>query len=522
MKASRRGSYWVVALLIAVGVVLLALRLYSRYQVRMMQGDSTWRLTYHLSFRAPNAGTKVRIAVPSDDRHSRVFRQDLRYSGLNTERMRPSRSDTRELSATTQRDGAFRMACRFDIHLSPTTTFRDRNAPAALTVEERGQYLRSTKTIQVDNPIVTQSIQRLQANLANKADLVEKVFDYCQNEIAAGDVGAPSDAAGVLERATATPLGRARTMVALCRAGKVPARLVAGFEIWAGGDVKPHVWVETLANHRWEPYDPDNGFAHEMPHNYLAARRGGAEIIHAPEASDLRAAYTLTPIPPPGGALGRKNRSPLAILDLARLPLEMHEVLELILLMPLGALLTSFFRTLVGVRTYGTFTPTLLALAFCFADWRTGLMIFFVVVGLGLVARSMLDRLRLLMVPRLSVILTLVALCILFAVSLLDYLGATPSAQAVLLPMVILTMTIERFYVTAEEDGLRFAVQLLAGTLAVGFFCYLILRWQTVGYLLLIHPEVHLFTVALLILMGRYTGYRLTELWRFRDFGETR
>jgi hypothetical protein len=57
----------------------------------------------------------------------------------------------------------------------------------------------------------------------------------------------------------------------------------------------------------------------------------------------------------------------------------------------------------------------------------------------------------------------------------------------------------------------------MAGTVAVGFCCYLVLRWEDVGRVLLAHPEVHLFTVGALVLLGRYTGYRLTELWRFRD-----
>lgn len=86
-----------------------------------------------------------------------------------------------------------------------------------------------------------------------------------------------------------------------------------------------------------------------------------------------------------------------------------------------------------------------------------------------------------------------------------------------MLPMVILTMTIERFYVSTEEDGLHNSVQLLAGTLLVAFCCYLILCSKAVGHVLLNYPEIHLFTVAALILLGRYSGYRLTELWRFRD-----
>ena len=100
---------------------------------------------------------------------------------------------------------------------------------------------------------------------------------------------------------------------------------------------------------------------------------------------------------------------------------------------------------------------------------------------LGLTSRTLLDRLKLLLVPRLSIILTLVVMCLVFAVSVLDYFEYTPSAQAVLLPMVILTMTVERFYVTTEEDNAWFALHLLASTLGMAFCVYLVLRWDTVG-----------------------------------------
>ena len=44
-----------------------------------------------------------------------------------------------------------------------------------------------------------------------------------------------------------------------------------------------------------------------------------------------------------------------------------------------------------------------------------------------------------------------------------------------------------------------------------------VLRWDDVGQLVLVYPEIHLITLAAFILIGRYSGYRLTELWRFRD-----
>src|SRR4029079_2639074 len=158
-----------------------------------------------------------------------------------------------------------------------------------------------------------------------------------------------------------------------------------------------------------------------------------------------------------------------------------------------------------------------LAMAFIYANLTTGVVILAIVISVGLVGRRLLERLRLLMVPRLSIILTIVILCFVFGVSALHYLLPAVSAEVVLLPMIILTTLIERFHVTAEEDGLAYTVQLALGTLLVSVLCYLVLMWERVGQTVLTYPEIHFLTIAVFIMMGRYAGYRLTELWRFRD-----
>ena len=69
-------------------------------------------------------------------------------------------------------------------------------------------------------------------------------------------------------------------------------------------------------------------------------------------------------------------------------------------------------------------------------------------------------------------------------------------------------------------SGPSVAFQHLAGTLLVGFCCYLVLCWEAVAHLIVAYPEAHCFTIALLVLIGRYTGYQLLEPWRFRDFAD--
>ena len=174
-------------------------------------------------------------------------------------------------------------------------------------------------------------------------------------------------------------------------------------------------------------------------------------------------------------------------------------------------------RTVIGLRTFGTFSPTLLALAFVYNDWRSGLCIFFVVIATGFVSRTVLDRLKLLLVPRLGIILTLVVMLMVLGIAVMNYFDLAPGGRTVLLPMVILTNLVERFYVTTEEDSIFEAIRLLAGSALMALVIYLLLRWPSLGSLLFNYPELHFFTVVVLILIGRYTGYRLTDLIRYRD-----
>ncbi|MBI5688273.1 MAG: hypothetical protein HZC54_24640 [Verrucomicrobia bacterium] len=516
---ARRATPWVACLLVVLGIVLVGLRAYTRRESQLASGESLWRLTYTVKFQTEKAGARLSAAFPFDSAHCRVFRQNVLHPELQPERLRSPLMASREIDLLTLQPGEQSMTARFDIHLSRRARFRANDQEPVLSTQARAEWLRSDKMVQADNPVVAETLQNIRRDTPESGDLVRRLFEFCHNQIAAGEEGAPSDALGTLQKQAGTPLGRARALVALCRANKTPARVVTGFVMEENDSLKPRVWVEVWSGKRWEPYEPENGFARELPYNYLAVRRDGGEVVRLTRGSGLETQFAALRLPPGPGAGRPKHGSLVALADLTRLPLEMHEVLSLILLLPIGGLVTAFFRTIVGIRTFGTFTPTLIALSFVFADWRTGVFVFVFVLLAGLVSRAFLDRLKLLMVPRLSTVLTLVVLCIIFCVSLLDMLRLTPGAQAVLLPMVILTMTIERFYLTSEEDGTGFALQLLAGTVVVALCCYVVLRWGAVGRFLFAFPEAHLITIAALILMGRYTGYRLSELLRFRDFG---
>ena len=67
-----------------------------------------------------------------------------------------------------------------------------------------------------------------------------------------------------------------------------------------------------------------------------------------------------------------------------------------------------------------------------------------------------------------------------------------------------------------EEIGAAQALTQGLGTLVAASLTYIIVSSRLVEHLVFVFPELLLIVLAITILLGRYTGYRLLELQRFR------
>jgi cellulose synthase/poly-beta-1,6-N-acetylglucosamine synthase-like glycosyltransferase len=107
------------------------------------------------------------------------------------------------------------------------------------------------------------------------------------------------------------------------------------------------------------------------------------------------------------------------------------------------------------------------------------------------------------------------------ALSVFSHLvGIERGLSVALFPMVIMTMTIERMSIVWEERGRNEALRQGLGSLFVAAVAYLVMTIKLVEHLVFVFPELLLVLLAFTLLLGRYTGYRLTELWRFRTLAE--
>jgi hypothetical protein len=544
MSASSLSRITVIVLVL-VGILAGTWRAQARRERAQAIANSRWQVTYDVQFLAGGATVspeeapevdpedipdeyRMRMALPQDSSRANVVGEEIIHTGLPARYLTGGRSGTRYLELISPQFGVYRIGAQFEIETSSRPPGGIVRRPTPLPEGARAAFLRSSESFPYTDPAVQRLLLEAPKSASDNA-LLEWMFSYCTR------LGNPppdvtrNDVSAIVGFKQASPLGRVRTFVTLCRGVRratgtgFPARIVCGLELRHDQNAQPLVWAEVYHDSRWIPFDPVGGWARRLPDNYLPIRFDGDRLVWVPRDSDSRveADFSVTRMDPVAELLAADQPHWSEMFDLTRLPFEMHRVMALMLLLPLGALITAFFRNIIGIHTFGTFAPALLALSFIYAAFGSGLVILTTVLMVGILGRTVLERLHLLMVPRLSIILTVIILCVVFLVSALEVAGVTPSAQAVLLPLVILTILIERLYVVSEEDGPAYALQLSIGTLVVSAFCYMLLRWDDVGRFILAYPEVHLLTLAAFIGIGRYTGYRLTELWRFRDLLRT-
>jgi hypothetical protein len=268
----------------------------------------------------------------------------------------------------------------------------------------------------------------------------------------------------------------------------------------------------------WQLYDP--GEAERVPwKNFLPFEQGGHALFEVRGGRDSKLEFSV--IKTQRAAFltaveqARNHRSWLVDFSIYSLPIEQQSTFKLLLLIPLGALVVVILRNLVGIRTSGTFMPILIAMAFLQTKLLTGLVLFLVVVSIGLFVRSYLTRLNLLLVPRIASVLVFVII-IYAAIGIASHkLGLDWGMKVTFFPMIILSWTIERMSILWDEEGPHEVLIQGGGSLLTASLAYLVMSNSQIADYIFLYPEALLILLAIIIAIGSYSGYRLSDLRRF-------
>ncbi|MEM1111546.1 MAG: UUP1 family membrane protein [Pseudomonadota bacterium] len=323
----------------------------------------------------------------------------------------------------------------------------------------------------------------------------------------------------LLQRDSANASERLQLAIDILAGQAIAAMSVAGVELKDRQRNRPPKRILMVyLDEVWQGFDP--GAALALDNNrFLPMQQGGESIfeVSGGEDSNLQISVVRTQRASFLNAVenARQGSSWLIDFSIYSLPVDQQSTFKLLLLIPLGALVVVILRNIVGIRTSGTFMPILIALTFLQTSLFAGLVLFLAVVSLGLLMRSYLSQLNLLLVPRIASVLVFVII-IYAAIGIASHkLGLRWGMAVTFFPMIILAWTIERMSILWDEEGAREVLVQGSGSLLTACIAYLLMANKMVADTVFLYPEALLIVLAVIIGIGSYSGYRLSDLRRF-------
>lgn len=510
--------------LVALGVSVFAYKIVGLgTPIAPSNPADLWQVELSVSARGNAERGSLRAALPGTDAGQIIYDERSSSDGL-TFTIRTQGGERTGIWSG-ELDGVHRVVYGFRVKLTRDVLDWDALRPAPVPPELKTAFLGDSLDYPASDPDIHEHLARLSLpGDSDPAGQLRALQAFVAEEIATVPT-ASRDALLTLAQGEGSELGKARLLTTLLRATGIPARLSSALRLREAGSADVEPFVEAHVSGRWLALSPRGEFLGERPSDIVVLRSGERELVESTSTSALGHQFRARRErlrPEELAAMMVPETSLLGALSLYRLPLATQESLRLLLLLPLGALLASLWRNLVGITTFGTFLPVLLALSFRGTSLWLGLILIFTVLGVGIVGRMWVDRLRLLVVPRLSILLCLVVLTMTALALLGEHLSAHELFAGMLFPVVILTLLIERFSLTLAEEGPRQAMTQTAYTLGVAVGILPLFKSELVHHLLFGFPELVFSIMGLLTFLGGYTGYRLTDLMRFRALGTQR
>lgn len=497
--------YLLAAILIAAGLAAFAYKWKTlKFPVTPVEQTEVWEVQARVEYQPRSGPNRVVLQIPLDPPGYSILDEHFvaRGYGMNIERTRAGGS--REVQWTIRRArGTQALYYR-------ATVYRDGDPPP-----------------DTSRPQLADPPQLEEPHLGAAQALLEQVREVTVDSASfAGQLlrefasANPSQEVVLLLQGRTGAYERARFAVELLAFRNIAARIVHGLDLaeTTSGELRPYLQVYDTDANVWRTLDVETGNA-GWPDNLFLWSKSADPVLDVDGSRarfDVRVQRSLVDSLEAAVQRLEVRDENLVAYSLLALPLQAQDVYRILLMVPIGAFIMLILRNLVGIKTFGTFMPVLIAISFKWTSLVAGIALFVLVVGMGLLVRFYMERLKLLLVPRLTAVLIVVVLIMALVSVVSNRLGLEIGLSIALFPMIIMTMTIERVSVAWDERGPGYAMKMAGGSLLIACLAYLVMSWPPLEHLIFVFPELLLVLLGLTVMLGRYSGYRLTELFRFR------
>ncbi len=467
---------------------------------------SVYKVGAEVSFEGKNKAVLVSMAIPGVQDGIQILSEDVASSGFGYAEAQTKNGKRAEWSKR-KVEGPQILYYSLEVMIEPGET---NPKPPIEAVEQKSESLSDLPNTLINTAKIL--LDDVRSRSADTHSFTAQLIQEFNNEN-------PSQAAKIL----LAQGGEAKIdmLFRLLRYRHIRVRKIHGLYLEsARRNIALTPMLEVYDGKDWQLYDLNRGKV-TRDKNFFIWKQSGDSLLNVTGAKKSNIRFSINERQVPVQYLLDKKEllDKAAILDfsLFSLPVSAQNAYQHILLVPFGALVVVLLRVLIGLRTSGTFMPILIALAFMETTLFAGLIMFILIVGIGLVIRSYLSNLNLLLVARISAVMIVVIMIMSF-MSILSYkLGIKEVMTITFFPMIILAWTIERMSILWEEEGAKEVFIQGGGSLIVATFAYFVMSYPFVSHMAFNFPELLLVVLSVIILLGRYSGYRLSELIRFKS-----
>ena len=472
---------------------------YWGFDLRPSQKTEIYTIDAHISFKALGGKVYLSLATPKENNDFKILNEETTAKGYRV--LKNKQTGRMEFEAA-KRTGLQNLYYRLTVYDTEATRGKIYTAepPKPIPPFYDEQKLQMAEKILQKAAQMERNLPQNLIELFSTSPLDETVDAFLPYK------------AGLKERAS--------IVIELLALRGISARIVRGVYL---DDEKTNMpadlMIEAYSSGKWRLYDLKTGLE-GMPKNFVAFQRGDFSLLDVQGGEHSKVRFTVIKSVTPTLKMAEHraqntSTSKMYAFSIYNLPAAQQNALKWLMVFPLGILVVVFIRNIVGVPTMGTFTPMLIAMSFVETGFLAGLVCFLIIVITGLFLRGLLSKLNLLLVPRISSVVITVILLI-WVLTVIGYnLNWPVASSAVFFPIIITAWIIERLSIIYEEEGMKNALNESFYTMLTAIITYFVIQSEYIRHFTFAFNEINLVILFVVMLMGTYTGYRLTELKRF-------
>lgn len=205
------------------------------------------------------------------------------------------------------------------------------------------------------------------------------------------------------------------------------------------------------------------------------------------------------------------------------------EVLLFLVTLPLVITILGFTKYILGFKSFGLYVPVIITYLFyqfslinttttsIFQGLKYGLFVILIVFLSSYLSYKIIRPLTLHYYSKLAIVTSTVTLTLLLILFILSVIGKGGILKIDIFSLILIVSISERFMNLLASKQTKLALYLSLQTILLGILCFLIISSQSLQVTFLKYPWLILFSFPINYIIGRFTGLRITEYFRFKD-----